>query len=61
MKYTKVDYLAVYQLYPSVAKGTDNKIIQRMLQTTFCHFIATLKRTKNKSPSRPLGSFAASL
>lgn len=61
MKYTIVDYLAVYQFYPLVAKGIDNKIVQRRLQTTFSHFIASLKRTKNKPPQRPLAGVAASI
>lgn len=36
------------------------KLIKGASNTTFCHFIATLKRTKNKSPRRPLAAFAAS-
>ena len=43
MKYTKVDYLAVYQLYPSVAQGTDNKIVQRRLQSYFLPFYCNFK------------------
>lgn len=43
MKYTKVDYLAVYQLYPAMAKGTDDKIAQRRLHNYFLPFYYNFK------------------
>lgn len=43
MKYTKVDYLAVYQLYPPVTRGTDNNIVQRKLQNDFLPFYCNFK------------------
>lgn len=43
MKYTKVDYLAVYQFYPLVTNGTDNKIAQRRFQNYFLPFYCNSK------------------
>lgn len=50
MKYTKVGYLAVYQLYPSVAKGIDSEIAQRRLQNSFLPFYCNFKEGEKQVP-----------
>lgn len=60
MKYTKVDYLAVYQLYTLVAKGTDNKIAERRFQNYFLPFYCDSKEYWKQVSQQALVGFATS-
>lgn len=60
MKYTKVDYLAVYQLYPLVAKGADDKTAQRRFRNYFLPFYGNSKEDWKQVPGQALAGFASS-